>query len=135
MSVMLIDANRSGNLIQGICQFSQMWSCGSFFNLSRTGKPFEDDVKRFVKKLIQANLSTYNQKYEEDTIIPDIILSKGKPMGKHQTLKTLQFLHYNIELEYSPGSSELVKQLETMIEEIKNIIIGEIKEYKEAVWG
>lgn len=135
MSVMLLDETKAGNLIEGIKQFSQMWNCSRFMNHTDTGRLYTEDIQKFVRKLYQANLNTWNEKYNENDIMLDILPATGKPMNKYQTLKTLECLHYNIEVEYTPTAAKLIEQLEIMISEIKNNIIEEQEEYKIAVWG
>lgn len=135
MSVMLLDIKKSGNLIEGICQFSQMWNSGNFLDHTDTGKLYHNDVSKFVRKLYHANISTYNNRYEEDAQTFDIITVTGKPMGKYQVLKTLQCLHYNIEEEYFPLGKKLLEQLQIMINEIIYNLVTEQEEYKNAVWG
>ena len=135
MSVMLIDYSKAGNLIEGICQFKQMWNCGTFLNHTNEGKLYHNGVKKFVRKLYQANFNTYNSKYNEDADLPDISTATGKPFNKYQTLKTLQALHYNIEEEFTPTAKKLLEQLKIMIDEITYILVTEQDEYKNAVWG
>jgi len=132
---MLLDHERVGNLIEGICQLSHMWNCRSFLDGTNSGKLFSSDVTKFVRKLYQANLDTWNKRYEESDTIPNILRATGEPFDKYQTLKTLQCLHYNIELEYVPAAKKLVDQLDIMINEITNIIVNDMPEYKTAEWG
>lgn len=135
MSVMLVDIEKSGSLIEGICQFAQMWNSGRFLDHTNTGKLYHDSVSKFIRKVYHANISTYNSKYEEDAQIFDIIKVTGEPMGKYQVLKTLQCLHYNIEEEYFPSGKKLLEQLQIMINEIIYNLVTEQEEYKNAVWG
>ena len=135
MSVMLVDIEKSGSLIEGICQFTQMWKCGEFLDHTETGKLYHNDVSKFVRKLYHANISTYNSKYEEDAQIFDIIKVTGEPMGKYQVLKTLQCLHYNIEEEYFPLGKKLLENLKIMIDEIMYNLVASQPEYENAIWG
>jgi hypothetical protein len=132
---MLLNHEKVGNLIQGICQFSQMWNCGRFLDCTDTGKLLNAGVQKFVHALYQANLQTWNKKYNEADMIPDILPSAGHPFNKYQTLKTLQCLHYNIELEYVPEAKKVVEQLETMIREIMYILVTDTDEYRNAYWN
>ena len=135
MSVMLADIGKSGNLIEGIRQFTQMWKCGEFLDHTETGKLYHDGVSKFIRKLYHANISTYNNRYNETGQIFDIITVTGEPMNKYQVLKTLQCLHYNIEEEYFPSGKKLLEQLQIMINEIIYNLVTEQEEYKNAVWG
>lgn len=135
MSVMLIDETKAGNLIEGIRQFTQMWSCSRFMTHTDTGRLYHEPLQKFVRKLFQANLNTWNCKYNECDTMPDILPSTGEPLNKYQTLKTLQALHYNIEEEYTPTAKKLIEQLQIMIDEIMYILVTEQEEYKTAVWG
>lgn len=135
MSVMLVDIEKSGNLIEGICQFTQMWNSGRFLDHTDTGKLYHDSVSKFIRKVYHANISTYNNRYEEDAQMFDIIAVTGEPMGKYQVLKTLQCLHYNIETEFFPSGKKLLEQLQIMINEIIYNLVTEQEEYKNAVWG
>lgn len=135
MSVMLVDIKKSGNLIEGICQFSQMWNSGNFLDHTDTGKLYHDAVSKFIRKVYHANIATYNSRYNEDEAILDIINVTGEPMGKYQVLKTLQCLHYNIEEEYFPLGKKLLENLKIMIDEIMHNLVAEQEDYKNAVWG
>jgi len=135
MSVMLLDETKAGNLIQGICQMNQMWDCGNFLDHTNKGELNHNAISKFVRKLYQANLTTWNKKYEEKDTILDIIPTTGTPFSKYQTLKTLQCLHYNIELEYIPTAKKLLDQVEIMTREIMGNIVESLKEYDTADWG
>lgn len=135
MSVMLIDETKSGNLIEGIRQFTQMWNCCNFMIHTDTGRLYQEPLQKFVRQLYQANLNTWNRKYNEVDTIPDILQATGEPLNKYQTLKTLQALRYNIEEEYMPTVKKLLEQLQVMIDEIMYILVTEQEEYKNAEWG
>lgn len=135
MSVMLIDVDKAGQLIAGIRQFNQMFNTMSFIEGTDTGILNDEPLRKFIRKLYQANNETYNGRYNEDSFIIDILPATGKAFNKYQTLKTLQALHYNIETEYVPAATKLIEQLQTMIDEIKDRIIGESEGYQAAKWG
>ena len=135
MSVMLLDETRAGSLIEGLCKMNQMWNTGTFIECTNEGKLYHDGVKKFIRKLYQANLATWNRKYDESDTILDILPSTGAPFTQHQTLKTLQCLHYNIEEEYVPTAKKLLEQAGIMINEIKSNIITKMPEYDTAEWG
>ena len=135
MSVMLVDETKAGSLIEGICNISGMWRACRIMEHTDTGKLYNKPVKKFVRDLYHANLATYNHKYNECESILDIFPATGFPMNRHQTLKTLQCLHYNIELEYFPTGKKLLETVESMINDIKDSIIESSKEYQKAIWG
>jgi hypothetical protein len=135
MSVMLIDHEQAGNLINGIGQFRQLWGCCNFMGHTDIGQLHSEPLQKFIRKVYQANQDTWNKRYEESDMIPDILPATGEPMNKYQTLKTLEALHYNIELEYVPEFTVIYKQLEIMINDIKDNIIEALPEYEAAKWG
>jgi len=132
---MLLDETRAGSLIEGICKMNQMWNTSKFINSTNEGKLYHAGVKKFVRKLYQANLTTWNNRYNESDKMLDIFPATGKPFNEYQTLKTLQALHYNIEVEYAPTAKKLLEQVEIMIDEITNNIVINLGGYAVAQWG
>jgi len=135
MSVMLLDETKAGSLTEGICQFNQMWNSGRFIDHSNEGKLCYNAVQKFVRELYQANLNTWNKKYNQNDTILDILPATGERMNKYQTLKSLQCLHYNIETEYVPEAKKIFDEVKVMVDEIAYILVTDQEQYKEAEWG
>ena len=96
-----------------------------------------DDLYNYIQTLYNMNIRSYNYRYGEAEILDNISKSSKKKFNNIcEVLKSLQCLKYNIDEEpQDTTESRAMEWLESQIDMIKNYLIGEIQDYKEATWG
>lgn len=108
----------------------------------------ENQLKEIIKNWLWLNEMSYNCRYEESNIIelPELLkfyLSGKEPINTYQMLKYLECIKYNIEIstiiingiEIPEDKKDSYKILKDAVNEIKNVIISELPQYKKAKWS
>ncbi|MBW5471590.1 hypothetical protein GPJ61_27775 [Brevibacillus formosus] len=89
-------------------------------------------VEQEVERLREANYLSFNQLYKENCVVNPLPSFTG--IGSYESLidllKALECIHYQIELKDFDDSF-----LTGLIQRLKDSIIADLPEYKEAQWG
>lgn len=106
------------------------------------------DLERWENLLKSAyglNIKSWNLRYTNDVIDeadeifyePNFKNNKEKFNNDCEVLKALQCLRYNIELEKEQSFQEqqTIKNLDEILDKLKNHIISNLEDYKIASWG
>ena len=102
---------------------------------------FDYKIRVFCDELYRANQLAYERQYGENhghiQIEPLNLISKQPFKNKCQLLKTLSSIRYNIYDNNGEVSNfeSTIKQLEKLINTLKDIIIDELPEYQQADWA
>jgi hypothetical protein len=106
----------------------------------------EGQIASYVRIWANLNNQSYLIRYKEpkDEVPYSTFLNlrySGKTINTYQMLKTLECICYNIEVDtiktvgmLTVHESAAMDVLNRAIDEIKSVIINEIKEYKDAQW-
>lgn len=130
MSVMQLKPESFKKNTYGIGTFSHKYNYGRTI--------LSSDISPVFEILQSMNAKSYSERYEESL---DYVPFKEVNIVKEHNnlsslLKSLQCLYYNIELDkLTDEEKEALKFLKEHIEAIKNYLINQITEYKEAKWG
>ena len=97
------------------------------------------EAKRLILSWLDLNQRSYNKQYKDDQdninlcgmYSPDYTHA---PLTAIQTLKYLQCISYNIEIEPEEFKNDL-QLLRSCIEDLQSSIIGATDEYKRAKWS
>lgn len=96
-----------------------------------------DDLYNYIQTLYNMNIRSYNFRYDEAVLMDNINKnSKKKFNNVCEVLKALQCLSYNIEEEpQDKNEFRCVEWLESEINMIKDYLISNLDDYKNAIWG
>ena len=96
--------------------------------------PYSWEVEKALLECRELVYRSYNARYEDNQIaeIPEYQAGDSTSIDIYQTLKYLQCIRYQIEIE---EDSRPVKILIQLIQAIMLGIIGEIPEYQNAKWS
>jgi hypothetical protein len=157
MSVFILDYKKKDNLARSISLIDCLWLRVSIFDTNTSGNLALYDLKIFLQELYKMNQYTYCKKYREVMEFKDEYIEQ-EIYTKPQALKTLQCLHYNIEVEYLKDyviSDKFIKNfkypkieyhieinvefiitvLESLIAGVSSVIINDLTAYRVAEWG
>lgn len=107
------------------------------------------DLERWeniLKSAYSLNIKSWNLRYPSDIISiedkavfyePNFKSNKEKFNNDCEVLKALQCLRYNIEIEKEQSQQEqqTLKNLDDILDKLKNHIISNLDDYKIASWG
>jgi len=103
-------------------------------NLEETNdKDLNKELKKFGQLLVDLNRESVNQRYNEKEKPFKFVFSDVKCLSIFQFLKSVECLTYQ-SCEGNCDKTELYKFLEEIENHLRNDIIQEIEEYKEAKW-
>jgi hypothetical protein len=134
---MLTNTEKLEEIANGICGFHGLWNSCENFDHTNTGVLLPSEVEKFLKDLYKYNYQSFNNRYKENE--KPIYNNNNKKANKYQTLKSLQCLKYNIEIEYIDNAEKLnckkrLEELDVLIKDIMYKIIEAAEEYQRAEW-
>lgn len=133
MSTLIVDPGKFNPLVNSISSQNMLFLNSDFLYGDSLGTPDKNRVRQIVAALFDANVKSYNSRYNTRFLFIDNEAEKTKTLNIYETVKTLQCLLYNIDqvfIEY-----RLIKDTEKLIDELVYIHFMNSDDYQDASWG